>query len=126
MFSFVLWGQQTEKWAIMNISGRPVLTFNIDKGETKEFIKSVQTFENVLKQKYGSKFDKFYRQISLITNRYNPELFIYLIPNNLDTHENWLKKKYRIERNEVYQVYYNINKKQVSKISYTLMLPWGM
>ncbi|WP_454058914.1 hypothetical protein [Elizabethkingia ursingii] len=126
MFSFILWGQQGEKWAIMNISGRPILTFNIDKEETKEFIKNVQTFEKVLKQKHGNKFDQYYRQITLLTNRYNPELFIYLIPNNLNTHENWLKKKYDIGNNKAYQVYYNINKKQISKINYTLILPWGM
>ncbi|HFK5587034.1 TPA: hypothetical protein ACGZ92_003256 [Elizabethkingia anophelis] len=126
MFSFILWGQRTEKWSIMNISNRSVLTFNINKEESKEFIKNVQAFENVLKQKHGHKFDKFYRRITLVGSRYNPRLLIYLIPNNLNTYENWLNKKYDIGDNKAYQVDYYINKNQISRINYTFILPWGM
>ena len=111
------------KWKIIYIKDHPVKVkqTNIDIiGE--KLVPYLQEFEKQLTKKYGHQFDNCYRDVSFVGKGLN-RISVYLIPDHLDTKENWLKIKYDSKGESVYQISYFIKTKTFSEIVFLPPLP---
>lgn len=125
-FSNIIFAQSTEslKKSIISINNKPILIKEIDRKILgKKFTPYIEGFEAQLSKKFGKQFDDCYRVI-FFTDYRKPTMFIYLIPDNIDTKENWMKMKYNTKREKVYQLYYEINTKIFSDIGFRYPLPY--
>ena len=116
--------RESLKKSIILIDNRPILIKNIDKEILdKNFIPYINIFEKHLTKKFGQQFDNCYRVIFFIDYK-KPTMFVYLIPDHIDTRENWMKMNFNTRRENVYQLYFEVNSKTFSEIGYRPPLPY--
>lgn len=111
------------KWEIVYIKEHPVKVKQIDfdiMGE--KLVPYLQEFEKQLTKKYGNQFDNCYRDVKFLDEGLN-RMSVHLIPDDLDTKENWLNIKYDSKGASVHQISYYIKTKTFSDILYLGALP---
>lgn len=111
------------KWKIVQVQNKPIQVNQIDIDILGEkLIPQLKEFEEQLTKKFGKQFDNCYRQVRFADEN-KSRIIVYLIPNHLDTKENWLKIKYKMNGANVYHINYMIKTKTFSEIIYRPILP---
>ena len=111
------------KWQIVYINNHPIKVYQVDIDIMgNKLVPYLNEFEKNLTKKYGKQFDNCYRDI-----RFGgigmKTIMAHLIPDHLDSKENWLKMKYDSKGEKVYQINYMIKTKTFSKIVHLPPLP---